>query len=199
LIANIMELVPRTLYDSIKLPMVDSPIQTSITFFNDPWHVDVTSRKGYDDGWRCTYLHSNVPEQPLGKYGQQFLIQRINTLFLQDGIPLLIDRTDLYAKTKISFLVNGKMYAESLAILCPSPFALFGTPKEDLAFLERKYGIPWHKVPGTLLGESFDGDVDGVLINKAEMFEVNTIVNGSIPAGIELVIHLDGPLLRPLQ
>lgn len=192
MISQIMEISAFTLYDTKGLFEKDD--LNCLKFFERSWTVQ--NVPGRADVWRCWYLYTNVKEKPPIPSYQKFLITRVNALFFKDGKPLRLYETDLYSLTEIEFWINAKPYWQSPAWRCASPFALFDTPKVEISRMKDKYGIEWDQVGGSVTGK----DVDGLLIEKAEMFGVNAHVHCAVSQieGVTLAIHLDGPLARPV-
>ena len=197
IIQDVLELVSQCLYDQIDVG--DPRHSRSYHLFQCP--------VGQRDGNQIkTFLQTGqfLPGQLPAP--QKFLATRLNALFLWDGKPLRLYETDLYAHTEIGFSIMDKTYWRGPAWLCASPFALFGTPKEETLRLKADYGIEWEKVGATLKTvaaripgyESPEEISDGILIETQVPFQVRAdIYTDSHQA--QLAFHIDGVLARPVM
>lgn len=192
---GVLELVSQCLYDQID---VGDPTPRSYHLFQCPI--------GQRDGNQIkTFLQTGqlLPGQLCAP--QKFLATRINALFLGGGKPLRLYETDLYAHTEIGFSIMDKTYWRGPAWLCASPFALFGTPKEEIPRLKADYGIEWEKVGATLKtvdaripGYESPEEISGILIETQAPFQVRAdIYTDSHRA--QLAFHIDGILARPVM
>lgn len=198
--ASIVEIVQWTLYDQQEVPLgtsVDQPIH----FFRDPWAIEFREGEhGKQRYYVSPFLRTNLFDQPIGtKLGQTFMLSRVNALFLRNDLPLPIWESQLYARTVIEFTINQKVYWEGPAWMCASPFALFGTPREELPRLKERYGIEWEKIGATFQTHDPPEDYDFVSIGTAQIFGVRATVERNDDPSVVLAVHLDGPLARPIQ
>jgi hypothetical protein len=121
-----------------------------------------------------------------------FRVDRLNALFLtKDRRPLRIYETALYTRAYINFSIMQKLYWESPAWQCASPFALFDTPKDEIPELKKLYGIEWSKV-----GASFEKPL---LIPMQTAFAVRVEMMWPLEETVHLAIHLDGELERGIM
>lgn len=198
IIPGILEVTAWCLYDQVALPVESQPYETVRQFFVIP-----VGQLSYSPELQTKYfLHTNMVQAATLPAPQRLVARRLNALFFQDDKPLRLDQTPLYARTQIDFDINRKNYWTSPAWLCASPFALFGTPKDELPRLKENYGIEWERVAGALMsnpGKEGDERVDGVYIGVQDMFQVTARIQSEIPAGTKLAIHIDGPLVRSIQ
>jgi len=196
IIAGILEVVSQCLYDEIKLD--PSPRNLRYSFFEVP----VGGRDDDSDPIK-TFLQTNLYDPGALPVPNRFIATRLNALYLHDSVPVRLHETNLYGKTLITFLVNQKVYWEGPAWLCASPFALLGTPKDELPRLKQDYGIEWERIGATLQMPANDvapdGYKGGVIIDRQQRFEVTANIDADSSQGLDLAIHLDGNLLRAVM
>jgi hypothetical protein len=203
MITGILEVVQWALYDQQPVP-VGTSIDRPVELFTGPWATEIREGRSV---YTCPYLRTNLIEQPIGRHGQKFVIERLNALFLRDGVPLPIS-SPLYGRTLIRFSINQKAYWEGPAWLCASPFALFSFPAEELPKLKESFGIEWRKVGASFVSGSDRGwigpgesiaPLNGILIETADQFSVEASIENNTDPDVILAIYLDGPLARPVM
>lgn len=203
IVAGIMELSNWTLYDQQHVPVGASlPGDGGIwmRFFERPW------AQGYRDGkkeWGSPYLRTNSHEALKLPAPQRLVVFRVNAMFLWRDIVLPVSESQLYGRTVIQFSINRKIYWESPAWMCASPLAIFTTPKDAIARVEKETGIAWHQ-----FGAQFGHDLQegenklpsgGLLIDYTQNFEVEASIEKNDDPDVVLAIHLDGPIARPIM
>ena len=208
MLAGIFDVTPFCLYDSVQLSA-----GSRCELFQRPLGVDNADLVYTESGWFTRWLRTNMFESGRLSNPQEFVVKRLNVLFLRAGRPLRLFETDLYGKTAIDFRVNAKSYWQSPAWQCASPFAIFETPVEELAGLKAKYGLDWQHVGANFTRSANDRDpqpyrhgfpnvweeTTGLLLMCQEPFIVSADVAGDVEQGLELVAHLDGVIARPVQ
>ena len=189
----ISELTSQCLYDQLQIS--GEPARRTLTFFS--WPVGMGNPIK-------TFLHTNQLQSSQLPTPQVFQATRLNALFLRDGKPLGLHETGLYGKTHIEFVVAQKIYWSGPAWLCASPFALFATPKEDIPTLKETHGIEWDRVGAYLGDQVFRRDdpncrYTGILIEYGAPFYVRGNVYSDVNEQVDLAIHIDGTIERPVQ
>ena len=119
-------------------------------------------------------------------------ISRLNVLFLTNSRPLRIFETSAYRKTYVELSINRKTYWASPAWQCASPFALFDTPKEEIAALGEKYGVAWKQI-----GASFDNHP--LEIREQEYFTVRVQMYEQPEEELSCHVYLDGVETRAVM
>jgi hypothetical protein len=185
------ELSAESLHDTIDLP---SGFQNErFQFFCKPIGMDHADRVYTKDGWFTRWLRTNMLLSKTLPTPREFLVKRLNVMFLHAGKPLRIYDTNLYGRTSIDFQINQKRYWQSPAWKCANPLAVFGTEKEISEFAERWLGA-------TFNGATFNREVlwngkikiDGLFLSWQEHFCVEADICADIPADTQLVVDLDG-------
>lgn len=190
------EITPYCLYDTCEL--VGTGTYTH-EFFHEPRSTQKNLVLKTDgDGWFLNWLRTNLSEPNRLPAPQEFIVKRLNVLFLRDGKPLSLYDCGLYGSTAISFSINQKSYWESPAWACASPLAFFTNSYEQIDALVERWGIKWDRV-----GANFDHPsswagmaVKGLKLHRQEPFRVVASVTGPFEAGMQLAVYLDGPILR---
>jgi len=136
---------------------------------------------------------------------KSMLVWRLNVLFLNQERPLRLFETSAYRHMLIQFKINRKIYWESPAWQCASPFALFDTPETEIPKMKERYGIEWHRVGANF--QCLDAPVetkfpdhqakDGLVIFCQECFEVRADWFGKdFEEPLDLHVYLEGVLSR---
>lgn len=132
-----------------------------------------------------TFLHTNSLMAGMLDSPCEMQVSRLNVLFLTRDRPLRIFETSAYRNTTVQLAINRKIYWESPAWQCASPFALFDTPKEEIVRLGEKYGIDWKQI-----GASFD--FHPLTINVQEYFTVRVQMSEDPEEELFCHVYLDG-------
>ena len=193
---NIVEITPSCLYDSCELPETTKPGVSRYLLFCKPLGKDPQKDLAITtDGWFTRWLRTNMLEANTLPAPHEFIVKRLNLLFLQDGRPLRLHETDLYGKSAVRFLVNQKSYWESPALQCASPLAVFEVPKEHISSeLWKSFGAVFER-PQKWAG----APCEGIYLSWQEFFSVDVDIAGPIPEKAQLAVHLDGPLARAVM
>jgi len=173
------EIVEGALYDEVRLQRGSN----SFYMFTNPVGMADVPPDRFKSFLLTNMLQPGTLESP-----KSFNIKRINVLFLREDRPLRIYESALYRKTFISLEIMDKISWRGPAWMAASPFALFGSPREEIEDLEKHYGIAWERV-----GAGFPSGID---IHRLDCFMVRIEVPSVDEDGISVFVHLDGKLSR---
>lgn len=194
-IVGFLDFADWVLYDEVRLSpggtarrqMFATPVgQADYVYAHSPdsfvcWHSFVKN-----------YLHTNSHCPGMLDPPCSMKVTRLNVLFLTHR-PLRIFETSAYRNVWIEFSVNRRTYWASPAWQCASPFALFDTPKDEIANLKERYGIAWESI-----GASFDAHP--VEIHAGEYFTVRVdVIEPGIEEELACHVYLDGIEARASQ
>jgi len=196
---GLMEIVNQALYDTVNLG--HNPISRSYHLFCTPIGLEDPYGTEYGKWDGKQWLHTNMLQAGMLDAPKQFFAKRVNLLFLCEGVPLRIYETSLYARTHISFRVAEKTYWQGPGWMAASPFALFGTPQEEIQRMSERYGVEWDSVGANLVPFSNkDANFEhGIRLDVQESFMVEArIYEGGDHENKQLAVHIDGDKIRPV-
>lgn len=176
-----LELVDSCLYDEVTINPGDrNPIGLfCVPVFNyDP-------RQPTSHEWK-QYYRTNMLQCGMLPAPERFCIHRLNVCFLTDR-PLRLYESPLYRYSFVHLSILRKMYWESPAWQCASPFALFNSPQDEIANMKTRYGIEWSRVGATF---------EDLVIDKQMSFAVRIDLAIPIESPVTVAVHLDGVSTR---
>lgn len=197
MITGILELADWVVYDETTFAPGDLDFDRGLTrnLFQIPVgqhevhsHRRIPGETQGQNHWRLyikNFLRTNMLQAGMLDSPCSMVVRRLNVLFLNDDRPLRLFETSAYRNTTLEFSINRKIYWASPAWQCASPFALFDTPKQEIAAMKEKYGIDWEKV-----GASFDENP--LTIHTQEYFTVRVQMDREPEERLSCHVYLDG-------
>lgn len=181
--AGLAEVIDWSLYDETCFSPADEYL--SRTFFSMPVGFYERSVDRYK-----SFIKTNMAMCGMVPMPNSFVISRLNIAFLNDFRVLRLHECELYRHMAVTLVIGNRIMYECPAWQCVSPFALFDSPKQELATVKEEYGADWNKI-----GAVFDPPFQ---IRTQEYFTVKTELDRPVREKIWCACHLDGKLLTPV-